>query len=62
MEKYEAKHMRTYKQERKRISDSLTQNNKQFKKDRTDTKVTKMMQTIDNAPVEKITSVKEAKL
>ena len=54
MDKYAHKHIRTYKQERKTIYDNLTQKDVQFKKERTDIKVAKIIESIDTMPAQNV--------
>ena len=54
MDKYAQKHAHTYKQEHKVIFDSITRIDAQFKKERTDMKVAKIIETIDTAPAQNV--------
>ena len=54
MEKYEQKHVHTFKRQQKTIFDSLTIKDRQFKKESIDTKVTKVIEPIDNVPAPNI--------
>ena len=54
IDKYEHKYGQTYKQETKTIYDNLTKIDVQFKKERTDIKLVKIIETIDTMPVQNV--------